>query len=811
MRITERMLLQNLEQRVATYDSHRADEIEGENYKGNLVYLRGDVIKVLHRYNDQWGLGFLRNSFGIFPLEHTTSCPFVRALSSIAATNATEISFVKGDVLPAFPSDDPTRFTIYRGDDYGLVPSIHFTTTQALSQEERMRNTHHYYQYSPLRRGDIRLLCITLDNSREFLACGKETLFFDLIHVPANQAPNYTALSYCWGDPRERKAVFCNGKLLDIPINLWIALRWNYPSRPGIDGFLSPVFGGTYPGTALPAGTILDPSAFPGMPTGTGAIFWADAICINQTDIVEKNHQIPLMDSIYSRAALVQVYVNESDNSLATVLSMQMIEMGINDTPEWTVVPQATISTRFKRADWLTLQEFFTQQVFRRSWIIQEIVLGTSVQFRYGPTIMTFAQLCGFVTTMQCRIPNPAGSGRNMGADEAKDDKAFSEGIRQLYNLAEVRSLRSEGSSQGFIEILQRFRAAKATDPRDKVYSLLSLASQHYRNVVIPEYSLSNTATDVYRELAMCAVRTADVKGLLLNAGTSQAVAGLPSWVPDWSIEPRHIIDPEFYACTGLTGRVHAILPAADPNKLIVRGAVLDKITRTCPRWMPRKEIEFPDGPTDPPVVGTVPCCIQIVDHLTFAGQEALESCGRRYPNGDDLSEATWQTLVCGRGWGERRSNAADKTHYDAFLERYRDQLCNSNFNGRQMVATSDNDYIPLSDMSHRTRLEEDLSTFLTVMARFQDGRRTCITQNFYFGTVPDDAEDGDVIALLVGFSVPFVLRRVNGCAGGSADEYKLVGHCYVHGIMDGELIEAVEGNAEPSVKGATIVDINLV
>jgi hypothetical protein len=107
--------------------------------------------------------------------------------------------------------------------------------------------------------------------------------------------------------------------------------------------------------------------------------------------------------------------------------------------------------------------------------------------------------------------------------------------------------------------------------------------------------------------------------------------------------------------------------------------------------------------------------------------------------------------------------------------------------------------------------MAEDLSTFPTVRARFQDGRRTCITQNFYFGTVPDDAENGDVIAILLGFSVPFVLRRVNGCAGGSADEYKLVGHCYVHGIMDGELIEAVVGNAESSVKGAPIIDINLV
>lgn len=49
------------------------------------------------------------------------------------------------------------------------------------------------------------------------------------------------------------------------------------------------------------------------------------------------------------------------------------------------------------------------------------------------------------------------------------------------------------------------------------------------------------------------------------------------------------------------------------------------------------------------------------------------------------------------------------------------------------------------------------------------------------FGTIPDEAEEGDLIAIFFGLGIPFVLRPLAG------DTYKLVGPCYVHGIMDGE------------------------
>ena len=61
-------------------------------------------------------------------------------------------------------------------------------------------------------------------------------------------------------------------------------------------------------------------------------------------------------------------------------------------------------------------------------------------------------------------------------------------------------------------------------------------------------------------------------------------------------------------------------------------------------------------------------------------------------------------------------------------------------------------------------------------------GRRFCATKDGYMCTAPYDTERGDVVAILEGFRTPFVLRK-------SGDNWKLVGDCYVHCIMDGELV----------------------
>ena len=54
------------------------------------------------------------------------------------------------------------------------------------------------------------------------------------------------------------------------------------------------------------------------------------------------------------------------------------------------------------------------------------------------------------------------------------------------------------------------------------------------------------------------------------------------------------------------------------------------------------------------------------------------------------------------------------------------------------------------------------------------------------FGLAPESARGGDVICVLLGCSVPVILRP---CHSLRRDYFEFVGEAYVYGIMDGEAL----------------------
>jgi hypothetical protein len=66
--------------------------------------------------------------------------------------------------------------------------------------------------------------------------------------------------------------------------------------------------------------------------------------------------------------------------------------------------------------------------------------------------------------------------------------------------------------------------------------------------------------------------------------------------------------------------------------------------------------------------------------------------------------------------------------------------------------------------------------------AWLNEGRVVFITKGGKLGMAADTIQPGDVIALLLGGDLPFVLRRIEG-----SNHYTYVADCYVHGYMDGE------------------------
>jgi hypothetical protein len=92
----------------------------------------------------------------------------------------------------------------------------------------------------------------------------------EFLSFPLNSCPQYKALSYRWGDSSNAKEIKVNGTRFAVRDNLWHFL--NEASRRNETQYL-----------------------------------WIDALCIDQSNIRERNHQTRLMHLIYNKASLTRV------------------------------------------------------------------------------------------------------------------------------------------------------------------------------------------------------------------------------------------------------------------------------------------------------------------------------------------------------------------------------------------------------------------------------------------------------------------------------------------------------------------------
>jgi hypothetical protein len=79
------------------------------------------------------------------------------------------------------------------------------------------------------------------------------------------------------------------------------------------------------------------------------------------------------------------------------------------------------------------------------------------------------------------------------------------------------------------------------------------------------------------------------------------------------------------------------------------------------------------------------------------------------------------------------------------------------------------------------TNREEFLAKARLAFEASMTRRSITITKCRYIGAIPQEAQLGDLVCILFGCSVPAVLRKHIG------EEYRLVGECYIHRLMDGE------------------------
>jgi hypothetical protein len=153
------------------------------------------------------------------------------------------------------------------------------------------------YKYVPLTSGEetfqIGVVKILLGNPRSPITCGLKHVTLQRVKDSPNPSQlAFDALSYVWGDTNDRLPILIDGKELLIIRNLWLAL---YQLRESF--------------TADPM---------------TQGMFWIDAICIDQTNLDERSHQVRLMAVIYSQARQVVVWLGEEDKDSRIALHFML-------------------------------------------------------------------------------------------------------------------------------------------------------------------------------------------------------------------------------------------------------------------------------------------------------------------------------------------------------------------------------------------------------------------------------------------------------------------------------------------------------
>jgi hypothetical protein len=107
-------------------------------------------------------------------------------------------------------------------------------------------------------------------------------------------------------------------------------------------------------------------------------------------------------------------------------------------------------------------------------------------------------------------------------------------------------------------------------------------------------------------------------------------------------------------------------------------------------------------------------------------------------------------------------------------------------------------DYLVPSDNQSPASVDVQINALKKAMV-WTWRRKLVVTAQGYLGLVPNAARKGDSICLLLGCSLPVILRPLSdGNASQAAPRWKFVGECYIYGIMDGEAMKLAEDN--PSI-----------
>lgn len=559
-------------------------------------------------------------------------------------------------------------------------------------------------------------------------------LSFTLSHEdwrdPAN---SYESVSYFWGDHLHTKNIRLNGKHFQVTSNLESALRHLRHEEQGRHRRL-----------------------------------WVDAICINQADIQERSQQVGQMFDIYNRAKQVIVWLgdgNPDSNKALTFIDTSLgpcfESVGFSCADE-----QANVVSKFweewdegkdvecwgaidhlitprHAKNWSSVAQLLCRPWWSRSWTIQELISAQKAIVLCGTRSLPWPLLD---MTIQMML-------RNTKIEELygkRKQDLFHNAVEDAYGFAYERSHRilAGTDSLDFVILTQITRYRGCQDPRDKVFSILSLLSEDFQASFYPDY-LQPVQT-VYASAVRCYVQHSGDLHMLSSCCLSKqaSASNLPSWVPDWGLPFKMSYlggysakDTDYKFCA--SGDSLAVATFSDDLKILtVSGLHVD----TVQNHRLQKSGEDFDYLYDEES-GQEPWCSwdihRIVDELEEAGKAVVTR------KREIALRALFHTLIVDR---------------DPIRGKRRRTLKLTKQNSKTWPA--------------------DLDGYLAHVRLWTQRRSLIRSKSGYIGLASSSTLPGDKICVLHGFHAPVILRpRADG-------SYTFIGDAYIHALMDGEAVD---------------------
>ncbi|KAF4627528.1 hypothetical protein G7Y89_g10626 [Cudoniella acicularis] len=440
----------------------------------------------------------------------------------------------------------------------------------------------------------------------------------DLIEAELGYGPKYEALSYVWGDPTQTVDIDVEGSVLKITVNLDLFLRYireKYTTRT----------------------------------------IWADAICIDQGNVEERSEQVQRMKDIYSLCERDLLWLGEADKETKAVIDelerMEKLEIQRSPQPSsrgglWkndkilrsTDVTSSVTSGSVSRL-------LGSRTIWERGWVMQELACSPTTTMVIGDQKMEWTVLSNILD--HSGVPDAYHGPFTHGSYNEYVWDAF-EKVQVIEHQRDiVHGVHQMNST--LLDVLSRFRKTYCTDPRDKIYSYLNLATNLREMGIVPDYKRS--AKEVYIGVARAQIRLTgnldvvtqslwplghtssdhpEVESMY-SSQPATLVEGLPSWVPNFSCTVEKAI---IFAQRNIFAAGKSNLPPTtsqtNPDVLTISGIVLGKIEVAKPIY------------GDANSWGK---CMWTRDLLP-SGLQDIDAPPQEYITGGDAFEAFWRTTI---------------------------------------------------------------------------------------------------------------------------------------------------------------------